>query len=539
MQEITAYQPELFVVYTGHNEFLENRTYAEMKEESPFIVRTKTYLNRLRTYALLRRVWLNIQDRAIDQAREKYEMTGEVKAILDQSFGLNWYHRDQAQERVILKHYRANLERMIAMAEYHHVNIIFVVPPANEKDFSPFKSEYFHDLDKNQRRLWEEYYQTGLMRLEADQYALSLKAFKAAAEIDSGRADLKYRMGQCWYGLGSYGAAKEAFVQAKDLDVAPLRSSSRIQQIVREVGRLRGIPIFDLVQNLEVRNKEQLGHTILGGETFLDHDHPTIKIHQLIAEEITKLMIGEDLIKPQNDWANIPRNALYDSVMASVDNSYFGMRDLNLAKVLDWAGKMDEAAPFMIKAAHTLPHHPEAQYGLGLVYQRRKEYDLAMGAFRRVIEIDSTYAMAYNSLGRIYEMQDDLDSARILLEAAVKYQPLFDDAYFNLGGILSKQGQIPAAIAAYRQALAINPKHLHALHDIGVSYMEEGTYGDAVSAFEQVLGLEPTYFKAYNNLGMIYIQQKDSARAEQMFHRALEINPRDDYSLYWISRLEH
>ncbi len=39
MEELAAYQPDLFIVYTGHNEFLEERTYGRIRHRHPAVQR--------------------------------------------------------------------------------------------------------------------------------------------------------------------------------------------------------------------------------------------------------------------------------------------------------------------------------------------------------------------------------------------------------------------------------------------------------------------------------------------------------------------
>ena len=39
MEELVAYEPDLFIVYTGHNEFLERRTYSALLSAPPFLPR--------------------------------------------------------------------------------------------------------------------------------------------------------------------------------------------------------------------------------------------------------------------------------------------------------------------------------------------------------------------------------------------------------------------------------------------------------------------------------------------------------------------
>ena len=51
MEELAQYEPDLFVIYTGHNEFLEGRTYAGLKEIPAAVRGLGGLLSRTRTYA--------------------------------------------------------------------------------------------------------------------------------------------------------------------------------------------------------------------------------------------------------------------------------------------------------------------------------------------------------------------------------------------------------------------------------------------------------------------------------------------------------
>ena len=51
MQELLNYEPDLFIIYTGHNEFLEDRTYEHVKSKSRVLIRTHRKLLNLRIYS--------------------------------------------------------------------------------------------------------------------------------------------------------------------------------------------------------------------------------------------------------------------------------------------------------------------------------------------------------------------------------------------------------------------------------------------------------------------------------------------------------
>ena len=145
------------------------------------------------------------------------------------------YQRDPEKRKAIESHFRFNLEKMVDMAEDHRVRLIFVVPPSNERDFSPFKSQSCRSLTGHRRAQWYEFYDEGRSRLDQGDYGPALDALQRAVDLDACHADLRYRLGQAYFALGRYEEAKGEFVQALDSDVAPLRATSQIQETVREV----------------------------------------------------------------------------------------------------------------------------------------------------------------------------------------------------------------------------------------------------------------------------------------------------------------
>lgn len=538
MAEMVGYEPDFFIVYTGHNEFLEERTYSDLLEEPPSVTRLRTFLHRSRTYSAARDAWLGFRERERASAERKFQMSGEVTAILDQSFGLDQYQRDPEKAEAIVRHFRYNLEKMVDVARDHGVGLVFVVPPTNDKDFSPFKSQTCGSLRGESRGQWARYYEVGRTRLDQGDHAGALEAFERARDLDSCHADLRYRMGKALFALERYEEAKRAFAEARALDVAPLRAPPSIQEAVREVARERNVPVVDLVAMLERRSLDRSGHAILGEEDFLDHAHPRVQVHQILAEALVDVFVREGWVEPTKTPEEVPRAALYDSVLATLDSSYYAMRDLNLAKVLGWLGKREEALPFVIRAAEALPEHPEAQYIQGVFYQDEGRFAEAEQAYERAISLDSTFAGAHLALGSVYERTGRLDEAVARYRSAVRFDPEADHGYFALGNALYQKGLAQEAIEAYERALSLNPRHSRAWNNLAAVYITERDYVGAIEALEKTLQLEPENISAYKNLGLSYYNTNRPDRAREMFEKVLELRAEDEFARLWLERLD-
>ncbi len=89
MEELCEYQPNLFIVYTGHNEFLERRTYQGIMDTPTITRRVDSALAHSRVYTVIERFVNSSPAHASGPL-----LPAEVDTILDNSVGPTAYHRD-------------------------------------------------------------------------------------------------------------------------------------------------------------------------------------------------------------------------------------------------------------------------------------------------------------------------------------------------------------------------------------------------------------------------------------------------------------
>src|SRR5262249_39250617 len=116
MEELVRYSPDLFIVYSGQNEFLERRTYQGIIDANPGVTWLNVMASRTRIYAAMRSAVRTVRPTPAQQARKRYQMTGEVDALLDVMGGLDAYTRDDGLRQQITQHYAFNLHRMVHIA---------------------------------------------------------------------------------------------------------------------------------------------------------------------------------------------------------------------------------------------------------------------------------------------------------------------------------------------------------------------------------------------------------------------------------------
>ncbi len=486
MEELAGYDPDVFVIYTGHNEFLERRTYSEILATPGWLRESDALLRHTRSYSALRGLMSSLRERA--NGEERTQLSGEVDAILDRSVGLDAYTRDDKLRGQVLEHLRFNLERMIEIARRAGAEPILVVPASNRRDCSPFKSEFSADTSPEDRNRWWTRFDAGREALDVGRYSDAQAQFEQAVVIDPRRADSLYWLGHAREAVGDSEAAGHAFDRARDEDVCPLRALGVVAGIVREVAEERGVAVVDFPGILRA-TAEGAGDPF-GEAYFLDHVHPTIEGHRLLATGIYDAMRSRGLVAAAEPGPE-GLAAVREEVLAAVDSHKHATALRNLAKVLSWAGKTEDAARAARLALAELREDAECSFILGTEASEFGHWDDAIEYYRDALHSDPGYTKSRNNLGIALARTGRLEEAVAAYEHVLRDAPEHSNARFNLANALSRLGRLDAAVAVYLEVLRSDPDDADAHFNLARIYERRGDYGPAAEHYRAVLAREP------------------------------------------------
>jgi tetratricopeptide (TPR) repeat protein len=412
MEELARHEPDLFVIYSGHNEFLEERTYSGIIATPPAVRGLAALASRTRLYSVLGRALRSLRASDAAPAEGRSELAGEVRTRLDASVGPDAYERNDALAAQVLDHYRFNLARMTDIARSAGARAVLITPGSNLRHSSPFKSQHTEGLSTVDLERWEEHWEQGTR----GEPAAALAAVDAALAIDERHAGAHFLRGTLLFDLERYADAKTAFERAREEDVCPLRAPRRASEIVRQVAADRKVPLVDFARFIETRAP----HGITGDESFLDHVHPTIEVHLQLALEILATLREEGVVSARATWGEPTVADVRRRVEAGLDTTAHGRALLNLSKVLGWAGKLEDAGRLATRAAATAPELPEAHYQAGLTAQLAGRLDEAVGHYRRSLELAPRAATTHGNLAAALEARGQT------LQAILHYRQAID-----------------------------------------------------------------------------------------------------------------
>lgn len=134
-----------------------------------------------------------------------------------------------------------------------------------------------------------------------------------------------------------------------------------------------------------------------------------------------------------------------------------------------------------------------AHTDLGAAYYQQNKLEIALGEFNHAVQIDPTYAQAYNGLGLVYAALGEDAKADANFKKSVQTEPGNSESRNNYGSFLCGKKRYDESIVQFLEAVK-NP-------------------------------LYSTPNLAYANAGICSARKNDIKNAEFYLNKALEINP--------------
>jgi tetratricopeptide (TPR) repeat protein len=332
MRELLKHKPDLFILYTGHNEFLENISYKHVKKLPQTLIQLHQIFLKLRSYSLIHKITYNLRSKNITRSNAlTTPLPTEVHAQLDLQNGLKSYHRDDKQRAQTIMEFRRNLGKMLMIAQNAGVPIILMNPVSNLKDNTPFKSEFSKNISGRHREQIKDIWRQSSEIPWSNAYG-KIKLLEKAIKLDKRNARSLYMMAKCYQRLGRVSDAKKWFILAKDEDICPLRIIEPMHQVILETAEQFKIPLVDIKTLIENRTEDK----IPGSQWLLDHVHPNISGHQLIADSLLETMQDMGLVNTLENWRQT-LDELRRSHLDSLNQAYYEQGNMRLERLQKWS----------------------------------------------------------------------------------------------------------------------------------------------------------------------------------------------------------
>jgi tetratricopeptide (TPR) repeat protein len=237
---------------------------------------------------------------------------------------------------------------------------------------------------------------------------------------------------------------------------------------------------------------------------------------------------------------------------------------MTLASCYRDLGDTDRESQHGHRAVELDPENPEAQYNLGLFYQRTGNLSEAIGRYERAASLapekaDDWYALGVAShdaknlkrakealtqaqalkpedaeiciqLVRVHQSLQEDDEAIELAKGGLKVAedpPSRSTLHQLLALSWSKLGNPEAALLHFQEAVKADPEESAAHFDLGVEYWERDDFAAAIPPLERAVVLAPEDTEYRLTLARAYAAVKDFPRAEPLLRSLLEGDQRE------------
>lgn len=170
--------------------------------------------------------------------------------------------------------------------------------------------------------------------------------------------------------------------------------------------------------------------------------------------------------------------------------------------------RYNEALDSFRKAAQVDPSYIKAFYAQGVLLNRMGQLNEAVESFRKAISIQNADAddlsKAYAGLGLAFYKQNNFDQAIGAYTKAVELYPRNDDAWYNLAKTYADKKDYKNSVDALRKATELEPRNHKYLSALAEKYNRLGNYSQAAQAAQAATSINNNFAAAWFELGWAY-----------------------------------
>ncbi|HYP16683.1 MAG TPA: tetratricopeptide repeat protein, partial [Opitutus sp.] len=295
-------EPDLFIVYEGHNEVIGPFGPAGVFTSfvrNEQLVRLAIWLKGTRTGQLVSAGARRFSPRG-DAANE----WGGLQMFLEQQIA-----QDDPRLAAVRAHFGSNLRAIAGSAHAAGARSLLCTVLANQRDFAPFLSRHRPDLSPDDLARWEARFASARAAERSGDLPEAEARYRDALRIDDHYAELVFRLGRLVLQSGRRAEARDLLARALELDTLRFRADAALNRTVLD---LRGAPppgaeVVDLASSLALRSESG----VLGDEHLYEHVHLTFRGTYEVARELF-VHVSADLARRRLIAAQIPEPFSYD-----------------------------------------------------------------------------------------------------------------------------------------------------------------------------------------------------------------------------------
>ena len=511
-QDLISYEPDLFLVYDGHNEFYGALGAASNESVGSSRWATILYLKlvHFRTFLLLRNGLSSLlgvlgkAEATASRAATMMERMAEGQTI---GYGDDRY-------RKALAAFENNLNALRSLAQEHSIPLLLGTQVANIKDQPPFVSGGHDSWPLEKKQAFDQELAQAQSAVTSSRFADARNLLQRLLSTDTLHAATYFVLGQYYESVGSYDSAASAYIRARDYDELRFRMSTDFNNRMVALKSLPSVNVVDMEQTFA----ESSPHGLIGFNLFMEHLHPNSRGYFLMAKAYARGMRDMEILASREEWEN--NDTISDARLWN--NRHLTALDELLAarrtEVLTSGWPFKDQYPIVdaVKESDTLRF-------------------IAEKATRGLWD----WKKAHEEAAAYYEQRGGIENAELEYRTIINQIPLNVRAYLRLARLQLDRNLIGEARRTLLASLKVEetPLASRALGDIAFL---SGRSGDAVTHSERLSKFPQSPKERDENgylLALAYLQTNNPDAAVKLLQRLLLENPANQQAGALLKRI--
>ncbi len=484
--ELINYEPDLFIIYAGHNEFIGPYGPASVQGISG---------SRLSIELGIRASSLRLIQLMLGDALPP-EMAKGWRGL--EMFINNRISSDSNAFLSCRENWERNLRKIFSLAATKKIPVVFCKVPVNLRDCPPFASDEKHLTAEQKKEI-----AALIKRIEQQPSTDFFIELQAQNQATPDHALISYLLGHQLLSMNQSEKARTFFAQARNNDRFPVR----IPQIFNETGEQIAKSFGASVIDLEKVFAENSSDGSCGKELVYDHVHLTEYGHYLVTKSLAEVIkqwpwpARSFFTRPFPEFDEMCNQISltdYDleqnlqSIIGSFQGPPFTLQYAADKRIEYYNGELKrlrERLQFvdcLANAQKYLQNYPWCFSGFNraAMMLMRHEPELAIDYFARSLELNPFNPDAHNNRGMLLMQANRKEDASAHLFSAISLSPNLAMGHYNLAILRTSQNESEQAVNHYRLAVKSDPGMINAWRNLANIYFRSGKIGDALSVYQ-------------------------------------------------------
>lgn len=166
-----------------------------------------------------------------------------------------------------------------------------------------------------------------------------------------------------------------------------------------------------------------------------------------------------------------------------------------------------------------------AYNNMGRYYREKNQYEKAIIAYGKSLEINPKGYLSYSNRGKAYFDLGKIDEALVDMNKAINIKPDNFETLSNRGAALASKKEYSLALIDLDKAITLDPKNLNAFSNRALVYYSLGNFELATKDVTSYLQIKSDDADMFNLRALSFSQQNKNQEALADFNKSIQLKP--------------